>query len=254
MKKYLLYLLVTLYTFSLASCGGYESGIGIIKSDWESKNEVIINNELKSFLDTNKIPKVVLRVPQPPQNVTESEENKYLHKNIIYNEIEKIFMIAGFTVRDRALLSNLLKSENLNYEEIGKKIDTDIIIEITDFEYAVPNKKTKFTDKITNETIHLGHKIEFVNPTAAKIEGKIIIVEKGQLGGLFTFYLSACGTECTFKYYYYGERNMVYGLNYINSGSKFLTSLTWTSDYNDETRKNAAKYFAEKIKKIFTGY
>ena len=115
----------------LATCMPFQ---GTVKPNVATKNEIVITPELKAILAVNPRPKIVIRVPNPPTNVTEADRfNTYI------NIIEKTFLQQGFVVRDRALLENLMQSGNIDYQGIQKTIDTDLIIDILSLEFNIPN-------------------------------------------------------------------------------------------------------------------
>ena len=244
MKKIYTQFFILVISAILVSCTG--SGIGYVQEkSWEYKNDISKTNELKSFLDTNKLPKIVLRVPSVPSNVTQEEVSKLNTYNTCYNEIEKQLMKSGFTVRDRGLLENLLKTGNSNYQEIGKKIDTDIILEIISLNYYVPNVKHTFHDK-EDKSQHDIIDPNYIDAAGAKMEGKIILVDRGQLGGMFTLYLGGGRYEFNYKG---GKRST--SLSFVGN-DKWYSSLTFTYDFSDDSRANAAKYFANQIIKLLT--
>ncbi len=78
----------------------------------QKQNEVQTTDALSSFLSKTKNPKVVLRVKETSNNVTDKENSDYL-----YNAIENQLMASGFIVRDRQLFNQIIgKNENnVNY-------------------------------------------------------------------------------------------------------------------------------------------
>jgi tetratricopeptide (TPR) repeat protein len=163
---------------------------GIVKPDSEAKNEVVVTNELRALLAEKPRPKLVIRVSNPPGNVTEAEKfNTYI------NQIEKELMQSGFIVRDRALLENLLRSGNADYQTIGEKIDTDIILDILSLQFEEPNRFTSYMNVETRQKEHFRFPDNYVDCPAAKLECRLTIVNKGQLGGMFTFSISRCDIQ-----------------------------------------------------------
>jgi hypothetical protein len=179
--------------FSLCSCASVQHIALIVPN--EKPQEIVISKELGAFLKERPQPTVVLRVPSAPTSVTEAEQKRLqqgeksaqsLQEAIAnaYNDIEKELIKAGFTVRDRALLNSLLAQGNVDYEEIGKKVKTDLIIEITALNFSIYEKVTEYIDKETNEK---GSLFLPVSVQSAEFSFKIVIVDKGQLGGMFAF-------------------------------------------------------------------
>jgi hypothetical protein len=162
----------------------------IIKPNSSARNEVIVTPELKALLEETPRPKLVIRVSNPPANVTEAEKfNAYI------NLIEKTLMQNAFTVRDRALLENLMRSGNADYKTIGEKIDTDIILDILSLQFDIPNRWTTYLNLTTNQNETFRFPDNFVDCQLAKLECRLTIVTKGQLGGMFTFYASRCDVQ-----------------------------------------------------------
>jgi hypothetical protein len=164
------------------------------------KPEIVIKQELRDFLKKNPNPRIVLRVPSTTTNVTSAESERNADYNSLYGRIEKELMKAGFTVRDRSLLNNLLSSgQNLSYKEIGEKTETDIIIEIISIR---TNKISDDSKKIVTE-----YPLEGWKRTVSEIEKdlknvfsvensvidcKIILVNDGTTAGMFTFNYCRC--------------------------------------------------------------
>jgi len=162
----------------------------IVKPNSPAKNEVIMTTELKELLAETPRPKTVIRVSNPPANVTEAEKfNAYI------NMFEKALMQNGFTVRDRALLENLMRSGNADYQTIGQKIDTDIIIDVLSLQFDLPNPVTTYLNETTNQNESFLFPDNSVNCALAKLECRLTIVTKGQLGGMFTFFSSRCDVQ-----------------------------------------------------------
>jgi tetratricopeptide (TPR) repeat protein len=184
MKNFKLVLLVLAVMVTI-SCMSFRRGVIVFNSN--SKDEVIITNELKALLEEKVKPKVVIRVSNPPANVTEAEKfNTYI------NSFEKVLIENGFTVRDRALLENLMRGGNTDYQTIREKIDTDIIIDILSLEFNIPNPLKTYLNKTTNQIENFRSPGNYVDCRLAKLECRLTIVSKGQLGGMFTLYLSSC--------------------------------------------------------------
>lgn len=100
----------------------------------QKPSDVQTTEVLSNFLRTVKNPKVVLRVRETSNNVTDKEKNDYL-----YNAIENQLMASGFVVRDRQLFNQIIGNteNNVNYENLNKKSDTDLIIELTKLDRSV---------------------------------------------------------------------------------------------------------------------
>jgi len=230
------HLTISLLPFVFFSCAKttFPSGSGdhkgYIKTNLSSRNEVIKTPELKQLLYETPKPKMVLRVPNTTSNVTASEESRNIDFNNIYNAIEKVFLKQGFIVRDRALLNNLLLSGNVDYKDIGEKIDTDLIIEILNIEFDISNKIKNFKNLSTSLQEEFPDWGPTVDCRAAKLECRITIVKKGQLGGIFTLFAGACdfGTE-----FWINKRNSFIGWKQEEVS---LTEIYTTYSYNEESK------------------
>ena len=190
--------------------------------------EATLNAEMRDFLSKRKNLSVVLRVPYSSNKVTAEESNN----SEFYNTIESYLIKAGFTVRDRGLLEQLLSSgTTLNYEDIATTIRADLIIELTNINWYVDNYQQWYT--IDNKK----QKREWIdakrlNPRMAKLDCKFTIVEQGLTGGLLTCYYSSCD-KCRFSF----------------EGNKFCWQ-QW--DFSQARREEATKYFAGKIIDVLT--
>jgi hypothetical protein len=182
--KYLKIVSLILSALFLFSCASYQ---GRVKTNVTEQNELVVTPELRALLAVNPKPKFVIRVPNPPSNVTAAEKfNTYI------NAIEKTFMQVGFVVRDRALLENLMKSGNADYQSIKNTIDTDLILDILSLEFELPNNVGAFYNITKKRDEKFATPENFINCQKAKLECRVTIVEKGQMGGLFTLYFSPC--------------------------------------------------------------
>jgi hypothetical protein len=186
MKKISIIALLAASLLAAAGCT-VKVPLAMVKTDTQAKNEAIMTDELKALLAEKPRPKLVIRVSNPPANVTEAERfNAYI------NVIEKTFMENGFTIRDRALLENLLRAGNVDYESIGAKIDTDLIIDVLSLQFDIANPITVYQNLMTQQQESFLYPDNNVDCRLAKLECRLTIVKKGQLGGMFTYYVSRC--------------------------------------------------------------
>lgn len=225
-------------------------------------NEIIISPELKNFSKTNSNPSVVLRVPNPTSGVTKTEQELIFKKNDnIYNLIEKNLFKQGFTVRDRGLLNKVLTSELNSYVDIGKQIETDIIIDILSIDFAINNYtntailKTDGKEiKIDNVTIlkngkEIGSRMP-LNPKIAKIECKLTIVQKGATGGILTLYKTTCTDGCDI--YINSTWSTISG-DINNPNRKYENTWAWTNDATIEELESTVEYFSRLIGNALKG-
>ena len=141
----------------------------------QKPNEVQTTDVLSAFLSKSKNPKVVLRVKETSNNVTDKENNDYL-----YNAIENQLMASGFVVRDRQLFNQIIgnNENNLNYENLNKKSDTDLIIELTKLDRSVLYETNKYYDAKGNEKAD-----QFNGPFkeyGATVEFKVVLIKNNQ--------------------------------------------------------------------------
>lgn len=158
----------------------------------QKPNEVQTTDVLSAFLSKSKNPKVVLRVKETSNNVTDKENNDYL-----YNAIENQLMASGFVVRDRQLFNQIIgnNENNLNYENLNKKSDTDLIIELTKLDRSVLYETNKYYDAKGNEKAD-----QFNGPFkeyGATVEFKVVLIKNNQFAGLYDFNYTPCIDGCT---------------------------------------------------------
>jgi hypothetical protein len=168
-----------------------------IITTYQAKNDLVMKDTWKNFLSENPAPKVVLRVPAEPREITQSEMMYY---NSLYNYIERRLLETDFIVRDRSLLKEVLNRAGgeLNYADIGKKIDTDIIIEIVNVKFGtwmrgIVSSSTQGESDLEASVWQAGRTTSGTRPGASRadvfgavLEGRIIMVSTGNVVGMFT--------------------------------------------------------------------
>jgi hypothetical protein len=246
MKRTKIFLLAATAVFVL---GCSSPQLATIKTQAE-KPEVIITTEMKQFLAAHKNLSVVLRVPNSSDKVTAEENSKNLD---IYNRIEKNLMKAGFNVRDRGLLENLLRKNQNNYVEIAKTIQTDIIIEVVDITWGIDDYQRLITLKKNNEIVpvifsgHVDYGWYGFNPMKTKCECKFTIIENGSNGGVLSYTYSPCTEGCDF------EVNMNYQLGVksrFSSAENWERPLIWGSSKDVSFREKFTDSWSEEIIKV----
>jgi len=212
--------------------GCMASFIGQVKPNVAAGNEIVLTPELKALLNETAKPKIVIRVPNPPSNVTEAEKfNSYI------NQIEKVFIQNGYTVRDRALLENLMRSGNMDYKSIKDKIDTDLIIDILGLEFDISHPVKTFFNETSQKEEAFATPLNVVDCMKAKLEVRLTIVDKGQLGGMMTIFASRCDSE---------------NLQIIVNG--FRQQMAWKNNFDGVMYPAlSAPFQTEEIKKAYTG-
>lgn len=183
MKKILLFLVTGLL---VASCTSTKS----IKFS-QKENDIFTNQNLKSFLAKHKNPKVVLRIPLTSNTLTDKDDNIYL-----YNAIENELLSNGFVVRDRQLFNQIIgnNENNINYEKIKQKSDTELIIELAQLKHNILYETNKYYDvngreKVEKQITHEKY--------GAQVEFKVIIVENNEYAGVYRFNYTPCTELCT---------------------------------------------------------
>lgn len=232
------------------SCGSYKIYTGTIKVDASKNNEVVKSAEMKAYLESRDKIKFVLRTPSGFENYSEDEQ---IELNEIFGEVEKELIKNGHIVKDRVLLDLMLDKGDMSLSEVGKTISTDIIIEIIDIAFDIPNpiKDFQIKEKGVNSNFDSFNNIDFIDCRLAMLQCRITLVDEGNVGGIFSFYISGCDKTNDFyiKVYeeYSGtlnpEKESFVGWNYGNVSFK---SLTHTYDMNEMSRQKAI----EKLVKV----
>lgn len=173
----------------------------------KSPNDIYTNTNLKAFLKNNPQANIVLRIPNASENVTsKNTTDKTITSapsmDVYYNDIEKEFLKAGFSVRDRGLFNEVLgkmsrdNNGNINYSQIKDLTNTDLIVEVIKINPAVPY--------VTNKTYTVGKKGKVDEATStrefkrygASAEFKIIMVRNNEMAGTYTFSYTPCIDGC----------------------------------------------------------
>jgi hypothetical protein len=237
----------------LSSCGSYKVFTGSVTYDAQKENEIIKSNELKSGLSGNSRIKFVLRTPPGFSSMPEEKQNEM---NQIFAYVEKELIKKGYIVKDRVLLENLLKNHNYSLTDISKIIDTDIILEILDVRFDIPNhiKNFKIKEKGLNTTFDNWLNINYVDCQLSMMECRITLADSGDVGGIFRFYVSGCDKDKDFYIRLYEdfngnpdpEKEAFVGWNYGNVSYKTLTN---SYDMNYESKKIALERLIDALLK-----
>jgi hypothetical protein len=204
MKRFFIYACAI---FTLSSCYSTNQLVKFTPK----QQDVFTNANLKTFLNNNAHPNIVLRIPNSYEQVTTKSDDQTLSKNLFdekrfdvyYNAIEKELLKGGFSVRDRGLFNEVLKKmqrdtkQNIDYSQINDLTNTDIILEVIKIDPTVKyvtnklstqNKKGAWTEKTTP--------IEY-KKYGASAEFKIIMVKNNEMAGTYTFNYAPCQEGCT---------------------------------------------------------
>lgn len=176
-------------------------------------NDVSVRPSLKQWLKEHPEPKVVLRVPYATTSVTAAQSaagqspsggggaEDAIDYNHAYDVVEKTLFKTGFTVRDRALLSNLLKDEKIqSYKEIKARVDTDLIIEISSLRLNDPQDMLRTKEYRAGSSVGNTDNNNLVQ-AVARMDGKVVIVESGEVGAILSLRLPICSSrfQCVFN-------------------------------------------------------
>lgn len=182
LMKYFIYFLIIAFSVSCSSTKSVRFT--------QKKNDIFTNENLKTFLASHKNPKVVLRVPFVSRDVTEQDDNSYL-----YNAIENELLSNGFIVRDRQLFNQIIANSenNVDYEVLKQKSDTDLIIELSQLKRDILYETNKYYDQNGREKVESVIKYEYFG---ALVEFKVIIVENNEYAGTYRFNYTPCTDPC----------------------------------------------------------
>jgi len=187
MKKF--YLLIAAF-FVLTSC----SSIMMIKYT-KLPDDVYANNNLKDYLKNNPHPKIVLRVPNTNDKATSNTVSTQ-NNNVLYNAIEKEFLKAGFSVRDRGLFNEIIdKSKSTDYSKIGEETNTDLILEVVNINPVVQYSTNKITVLSGGKTSEMVQQIDYSKP-GASIEFRLITVKNNEIAGNYKYNYTPCIDGC----------------------------------------------------------
>jgi len=156
-------------------------------------DDIVKTESLKTFLNNNKNPKVVLRVNDGSYTVTEDENIDYL-----YNAIENQFLASGFIVRDRQLFNQIIGNDdnNVDYEVLKAKSDTDLIIELTKLDPQVKYMTNKYYDQNNKERVETSYTHKRYG---ASVEFKVILIQSNEFAGVYKFNYTPCTSGCVIK-------------------------------------------------------
>ena len=159
----------------------------------QKPDDIVTTESLKDFLNTNKKPKVVLRVNESSLKITEDENNDYL-----YNAIENQLLASGFVVRDRQLFNQIIgnKENNIDYQKLKEKSDTDLIIELTKLDPKILYETNKYYDKNNREKIENSYTYKRYG---ASVEFKVVMIKSNEFAGVYKFNYTPCskGKGCS---------------------------------------------------------
>lgn len=251
----------------LAGCATTQS-FNITHVNWPPapQDEVDVRPSLTQLVKSHPSLKVVLRVPNVTSNVTQSQTaqagGSEASLNGAYDIIEKELFKAGFIVRDRALLSSLIDKEGISsYQEIQKRVDTDLIIDVSSLKFNDP-QDWLITDSYQTDSTE-GGSAGKVGEAVASVEAKFIIVSTGEVGGIVTLHVPICeSVNCTYSYYLFNDQmNGIYNESfkanspdqgYLNTQDPAANVYLWGGGAGPGGIHHAADLIAQKIVKALT--
>lgn len=180
----------TIYLLSIAVMLGTSCSTQKFVTFQAPTPETISSDKLKEFLKENPNPKIVLRVPNSKSSATEEDVNTY-----IYNTIEKELLKKNFIVRDRALFNEIIRKsgDKVDYSELKKNTDTDIILELTNLETDVVYKTNEYST--INGKKHLFDKGD-ISARGIKVDFKVVLIKDNEFAGNYNFNYAPCLNGC----------------------------------------------------------
>lgn len=194
----------TLLLLTATLLEGCATTLYVNNANWPpvAPDDVSVRPSLKQLVKNHPSLKVVLRVPNVTTNVTQAGQALAGNAGLdhAYDEIEKKLFDAGYVVRDRALLSSLIDKEGItSYKEIQSRVDTDLIIDVSNLHFNDPqdwNTTKSFTGGDLGQTGYT------MGEAVATVEAKFIIVETGEVGAIVTLHLPVCAyATCDYNYF-----------------------------------------------------
>ncbi len=178
--------------FTLAIWG---SGTTLYTVKFNQKSpDIFTKPALRSYMGATPSPSIVLRVPSKTSGSLTTND---ISENNIYNTIEKELGKAGFVVRDRALFAKVIEGGVSDYNKISNMTNTDLILELVNFEKVVYKTNKYFDSKDKQRVMSNGYFFEYYG---IKVEFKITKVKENDMVGSYTFNYAPCVDGCTYKF------------------------------------------------------
>lgn len=213
MNRY--HLLVPVW-FALSSClfalWGCTSNKAIVRLAPKAP-ELYSKKSLAQVLKNSPSPKIVLRVPATT-NRTENRQQATGKPNdtasnslseterVACNAIEKQLFRSGFTVRDRALFNEVMpKSGNIDYTTVNSLTDTDLILELVQFNTRIPYVTDKYFQKAKKGDVErtLSDPKKSLTLYGGLVEFKLIHVRTNEVVGTYLFNYVPCLEGCPYE-------------------------------------------------------
>lgn len=161
----------------------------------KTKDEIFTNANLRAYLKAHPKPAILLRTPSASGAMTQGDGNDLLNHPEFYAQIEKAFLLNGFTVRDRAIYERIInQNQNIDYSKMSELTNTDIVLEIVSVSYQ---------EYHTNEVLKNGeekvYNCDFRGFWGWKVDCKVILVKQNEVAGMYSFYKTPCTEGCDFS-------------------------------------------------------
>jgi hypothetical protein len=228
---------------STAGCGNYRIYSGSVQYDASKYNNIIKSSELNAYLSKRDTLRFILRTPAGFEDMGPEEKSQW---NTILSQVEKELIRKGHIVKDRVLLETLLNNGVLTGKTYLSALETDMIIEIMNVEFDVPNPTYEFSinEKRILSNFNDWDDLEFIDCRMALMECRITLVDRGNIGGLFRFYVSGCDEANDFYIKVFENQDGTLDLEHDafvgwNVNRVDYKSLTHSYDLNDASRNKA---------------
>ncbi len=185
------FLILFLSSFLLALLSGCASPVPVTPI-WPEYKPIdgVVTPDLRAFLRSTASPKIVLRVPNTVGGITQTEKTSVPQYENLYSLIERHLVEAGFIVRDRALLQTLLVSGLSDYSAIGSKIDTELILEITNLSFG--DDSNSLTTRQFSTPKGIKQTVNTLSSPVATLDVRVVQVATGSIGSIMTLKIAAC--------------------------------------------------------------
>ena len=197
--------------------------------------ELYSKKSLAQLLKNSPSPKIVLRVPGMKK---ESEA-------LVCNAIEKQLFRSGFTVRDRSLFNNVFpKTGNIDYTTVNSLTDTDLILELVQFNPRIPYSTNKYFQKTKKGEVErtIADSKNSLTLYGGVVEFKLIQVRTNELVGTYLFNYVPCLDGCPYEIQSDGS------LTRTNSTGATHTDEQSQADYVERFTTRATQQLVQAIK------
>jgi hypothetical protein len=158
-------------------------------------NDIYANSNLKQFLQNERNPSIVLRVPNTSDKAT-SQTSITSNNSLLYSAIEKEFLKEGFSVRDRGLFNEIInKATTDDYSKIKDLTNTDLILEVVNIDPAVIYSTNKITEVSNGKEKVVIQEIDYKR-YGASAEFKLILVRNNEIAGSYKYNYKPCSSGC----------------------------------------------------------